>query len=252
MALVIRFNDKAVLITGGTAGIGLAAARLARDLGARVAIAGRTEKRGQEAAAVLGPEVLFVRADVSQENDVRQLIGAVVDRFGRLDALVNNAGIMRRGPVHEEDAGGWDGIMEVNLRGVFLCCKHALPHLIATHGAIVNIASHLAFRAYAGITPAYNASKAGVVALTQALAARYGPDGVRANAVCPGLIPTDLNRDVWEKWTPEQRARVEEAYPLRRLGRPEEAASAIIFLASDAASWITGAALLVDGGRSVA
>lgn len=249
---MISLDGRAVLITGGTAGIGLAAARLAGELGGRVVIAGRTLDRGRDAAEALGGEALFVQADVSREDDVRRLVAATVERFGRLDVLINSAGVMRRGPVHEEEVAGWDWLMETNLRGVFLCCKHALPHLISSRGAIVNVASHLAFRAYAGGTPAYNVTKAGVVALTQALAARYGPDGVRANAVCPAMIPTDLNRDLWESWTPEQLTRMEEAYPLRRLGRPEEAASAIVFLASDAASWISGAALLVDGGRSIA
>lgn len=249
---MIQFDGKVLLITGGTSGIGLATARLARGLGARVAITGRRADRGREAASALGPDVWFEPADVSREDDVRRLVAAVVDRFGRLDALVNNAGVIRRVPIHQEDAAGWDELMAINLRGVFLCCKHALPHLATARGAIVNVASHLAFRALAGGTPAYNASKAGVVALTQALAVRYGPEGVRANAVCPGFIPTDLNREVWDGWTPEHLARAAEAYPLRRLGAPEDAARAILFLASDAAAWISGAALIVDGGRSVA
>jgi NAD(P)-dependent dehydrogenase (short-subunit alcohol dehydrogenase family) len=174
----------------------------------------------------------------------------VEERFGRLDALVNNAGIISRRPVHEEDTAGWDGLLGVNLRGTFLCCKYALPLLRAARGAIVNVASNLAFRTQQGRSPAYNASKAGVVALTQALAVRYGPDGVRANAVCPGFVPTELNRDVWERWSAEERARMEEVYPLRRLGTPRDVANAILFLASDAAGWISGVSLIIDGGRS--
>ncbi len=247
---MVRFDGKVALITGGTSGIGAETARLARDLGAQVAIAARRADRGRAVVAQLGSDVLFVPADVAAEGDVQRLMAAVVERFGRLDVLVNNAGIIHRNPVHEEDAARWDALMDINLRGTFLCCKHALPLLTATRGAIVNVASFLAFRAGAGRTPAYNASKAGVVALTQAIAVRYGPDGVRANAVCPGFVPTELNRDVWEQWTPEQHADAASALPLRRVGTPLDVANAILFLGSDAASWITGASLVIDGGRT--
>lgn len=249
---MIRFDGKVVLVTGGTSGIGLATARLAHELGAQVAVGGRREDRGGQALAALGPGALFVRADVSVEEDVRRMIASVVERFGRIDVLVNGAGAIRRVPVLEEDASGWDEILAVHLRGVFLCCKHALPHLIATRGAIVNVSSNLAFRTPAGRTPAYEAAKAGVLALTRSIAVHHGPDGVRANAVCPGFVPTELNRNVWEAWTEAQRAGMIETYPLRRLGTPEDVARAILFLASDAAGWISGESLLVDGGRSAA
>lgn len=247
---MIRFDGKTVLVTGGTAGIGLATARLALDLGARVAVAGRDPERGRRSVAGLGDGALFFEADVARAEDVRRMVAGVIERLGRLDILVNNAGVIRRRPVLEEDPEGWDDLMAVNLRGVFLCCRYALPALIASRGAIVNVSSVLALRSGAGRTPAYDVSKAGVAALTRSLAVRYGPDGVRCNAVCPGFVPTDLNRDSWETWTPEHRAQVIQTYPLRRLGTPEDAARAILFMASDAASWISGAALLVDGGLS--
>lgn len=247
---MIQFDGKVLLVTGGASGIGLATARLAHDLGAKVAIAGRRVDRGHDAAASLGPDVVFVPADVSKDDEVRHLIAAVVDRFGRLDGMVNNAGAIHRTPLGEEEVAGWEAALAVNLRGVFLCCKHALPPLIATRGSIVNVSSILAVRALEGRTPAYAAAKAGVVAITQSIAVRYGPDGVRANAVCPDFVSTDLNRDVWEAWTPDQRARRIENYPLRRLGEPEDIARAILFLASDAAAWISGIALVIDGGRS--
>ncbi len=245
---MIRFDDRVLLVTGGTAGIGLATAQLARELGGKVAVAGRDPERGRRAVGDLGEDALFIEADVAREADAARMVAAVLDRFARLDVLVNNAGAISRRPVHEEEPEAWDRLMGVNLRGVFLCCKCALPALIASRGAIVNVSSVLAFGSGAGRTPAYDASKAGVAALTRSLATRYGPEGVRANAVCPGLIPTDLNRDSWETWTNEHRAAIIQTYPLRRLGTPQDAARAILFLASDAASWITGAALLVDGG----
>lgn len=247
---MIRFDERTMLITGGASGIGLATARLAYSLGARVAIAGRRADRGREAAGSVGPDALFVPADVNREDDVRRMIAAVTERFGRLDLLINNAGTIHRVPVREEVAAGWDRALGVNLRGAFLCCKYALPALIATKGCIVNVASILALRANYGQTPAYDAAKAGVVALTRSIAVRYGPEGVRANAVCPDFVSTDLNRDVWEAWPPEERAKRIENYPLRRLGEPEDVARAILFLASDAAAWISGIALVIDGGRS--
>jgi meso-butanediol dehydrogenase/(S,S)-butanediol dehydrogenase/diacetyl reductase len=245
---MIRLDGEAVLITGGTAGFGLATARLATALGARVAVAGRGGDRGRTAAGEVGGECLFVRADVADDGDARRLVAAAVERFGRLDVLVNNAGIIRRLPVADEAAAGWDEILAVNLRSAFLCSKHALPHLVATRGNVANVSSVVALRTPGGMSPAYDASKAGMLALTRALAVRYGPDGVRANAVCPGFVCTDLNRDVWEAWTEEQRRGAEARPPLRRLGTAADVAHAIVFLASDAASWITGVALPVDGG----
>jgi NAD(P)-dependent dehydrogenase (short-subunit alcohol dehydrogenase family) len=245
---MIRLDGKVMLVTGGTGGFGLATARLAAGLAARVAITGRRVDRGQHAVASLGEDALFVPADVCVDDDVRRVIGAVIARFGRLDVLVNNAGGIRRVPVGDETADGWDAMLNVNLRSAFLCSKHALPHLLAARGVIVNVSSVLARRSRTGRTPAYDASKAGMLALTRALAVRYGPEGLRANAVLPGFVPTDLNRDVWETWTPEERSRLVNAVPLRRFGTVEDVARAVVFLASDAAGWISGASLPIDGG----
>jgi NAD(P)-dependent dehydrogenase (short-subunit alcohol dehydrogenase family) len=247
---MIRLDGKAVLITGGATGFGTATARLARELGARVAIAGRRADRLREAAATIDAQTLFVQADVSREDDVTRMLEAVRERFGRLDALINNAGIIRRVPLAQEDVAGWDEVMATNLRGVFLCCKHAIPLLTETRGAIVNISSVLAFAPRpGGRSTAYDASKAGVLALTRSVAVAQGPAGIRCNAVCPGFVMTEMTREVWERWSPQERDAFLQAYPLRRLGTPEEVARAIIFLASDAASWITGQALVVDGGQ---
>jgi meso-butanediol dehydrogenase/(S,S)-butanediol dehydrogenase/diacetyl reductase len=248
---MIRFDGKVVLVTGGTAGFGLSIARLAQRLGARVAVSGRRQDRGREAQAQLGGDSLYVPGDVAAEADVERMVAAVVDRFGRLDVLVNNAGMVRRFPAIEETTAGWDAVMDVNLRGVFTCCRHALPHLIAARGAVVNISSVLATRSQKGRSPAYDASKAGVEAFTRALACQYGPHGVRANAVAPGFVETELTEDVWGGWTAVERTAFIEQYPLRRLGTSEDVAHAVLFLASEAAGWITGVSLIVDGGRSV-
>lgn len=247
---MIRLDGKAVLITGGATGLGTATARLARELGARVAIAGRRADRLREAAAGIDADTVVVPADVSREEDVTGMLATVRDRFGRLDALINNAGVIRRVPLAQEDVAGWDEVMATNLRGVFLCCKQAIPLLSETRGAIVNISSVLALAARpGGRSTAYDASKAGVLALTRSVAVAHGPAGVRCNAVCPGFVMTEMTREVWERWSPQEREVFLQAYPLRRLGTPEEMAKAIIFLASDAASWITGQTLIVDGGQ---
>lgn len=247
---MIRLDGKAVLITGGATGLGTATARLARELGARVAIAGRRADRLREAAAGIDADTVVVPADVSREEDVTGMLATVRDRFGRLDALINNAGVIRRVPLAQEDVAGWDEVMATNLRGVFLCCKQAIPLLSETRGAIVNISSVLALAARpGGRSTGYDASKAGVLALTRSVAVAHGPAGVRCNAVCPGFVMTEMTREVWERWSPQEREVFLQAYPLRRLGTPEEMAKAIIFLASDAASWITGQTLIVDGGQ---
>src|SRR3990170_8007752 len=147
---MVRLDGKTVLVTGGATGFGAASARIARELGARVAMAGRRVDRGRDAAGALGPDVLFIPADVSQERDVVRMLSAVQDRFGQLDVLINNAGMIHRVPLAQDDVAGWDTLMATNLRGVFLCCKHALPMLTATRGAIVNVSSVLAFAARPG------------------------------------------------------------------------------------------------------
>ncbi len=247
---MIRFDGKTVLVTGGATGFGLATARIARELGARVAIAGRRIERLREAAAGIGPDVLSVQADVSREDDVIKMVTAVKDRFGRLDVLINNAGIIHRVALAQDEVAGWDQVMAVNLRGVFLCCKHAIPLLTESRGSIVNISSVLALAPRpGGRSTGYDASKAGVLALTRSVAVAHGPAGVRCNAVCPGFVVTEMTRDVTEKWSPQEREAFLQAYPLRRLGTPDELAKSILFLASDAASWITGQTLIVDGGQ---
>ncbi len=247
---MFRLDGQRALVTGGTSGIGEGIARVFLRAGARVVIAARGAVRGEQARDRLREhgEVHFIPADVSDEVAVRQLIARTREAFGGLDVLVNNAGVVTYTLVHDLDTAAWSRAMETNLTSVFLCSREALPHLRASRGAIINISSYLAFRAGHALAPAYNAAKAGMVALTQVMAVNYGPEGVRVNAVCPGLVPTELNRARWGKWSEEEWERVRGSHPLRRVGTPEDVAHAVLFLASKEAGWITGISLVVDGG----
>ena len=249
-----RLDDRVAIVTGASSGFGAAIARLFAQAGARLTLAARREDRLREVAAslnVAADRVLTLPTDVTIEAHARRLIDVTLERFGRIDALVNSAGIIARTPVAEIQEADWNEVMAVNLKGPFLCCKHALPHMIARRdGRIVNIASYLGLFAGSGSTPAYNASKGGLVMLTRSIAVKHGPGGVRANAICPGFIKTELNRDLIDN-APDPAAKEREiasAYPLRRLGTPDDVAYAALYLASDASNWVTGACLMLEGG----
>ncbi|MGH7754591.1 MAG: SDR family NAD(P)-dependent oxidoreductase, partial [Gemmatimonadales bacterium] len=227
-------ENKVAVVIGGTSGIGAESARWLHRAGAATVGAGRRDKQGQDVARELGTDGLYVRTDVTREDEVIGLMRTVVDRFGRIDILVNSAGVINRVPLPELSREHWDRMVEVNLTGVFLACRHAVPVMQRHHaGSIITIASYLAFRGGAGNTPVYNAAKAGIVGLTCSLAVRHGRDGIRVNSVCPAFVPTDLNRDRWEGLPPEQLRRMAERYPLGRLGTPADVAAAVVFLASD-------------------
>ncbi len=248
-------QGKVAIITGATSGFGLAIARRFAQAGASVVIASRRKalcrQRANEIQAQ-GGTALGMGLDVTDETNVRQMVQEVVARLGRIDLLVNNAGIIVRTPVPESSLEEWEHVQATNLRGPFLCCKHVLPHMLSQGqgGAIVNIASYLGMYGGSGNTPAYCASKGGVIALTKSLAVKYGPDQIRVNAICPGFIKTPLNAHIIDA-APDPVAKEREMaarYPLRRLGRPDDIASAALFLASDASGWVTGITLFVDGG----
>jgi NAD(P)-dependent dehydrogenase (short-subunit alcohol dehydrogenase family) len=245
-------EGKAALVTGATSGIGVGICRALLAQGVRVAFCGRREEEGRKIQAEIGPQSRFFRADVTLEADVRQLVASSVAWAGRLDILVNNAGILPPPqPIAEESEADYYQITDVNIKGVVLVTKYALPHMVAQRsGAICNISSTRAIRGREGDTPLYCATKGAVSALTRALAVRHGPDGIRVNAVLPAFVPTDTSAAVikWRDWTEAEWKQAAQLFPLRRVGTPDDIGAAVAFLCSDAAGWITGIELVVDGG----
>jgi len=246
----MRLRDKATLITGGASGMGEAMARLFAREGARVAVADVLEPEGHavaEAIAAAGGDAFFLRLDVTEEAAWRMAIEAVAARWGRLDILVNNAGISGSAVADLYDVAAWDRIMGVNARGTFLGVKYGVAAMKAKGGgAIVNIASISGNVGQERIHCAYNASKAAIRLLTKAVAVQEGGSGIRINAVNPGIMPP--MRTSGATADPAFRAKLLQHVPMARPGRIEEVAQAALFLASDEASYITGADLHVDGG----
>jgi meso-butanediol dehydrogenase / (S,S)-butanediol dehydrogenase / diacetyl reductase len=243
-----RFQGKTAIVTGGGSGIGEAVARRLVEEGASVVISGRTQKRLDEAVARLSSDRVLARtADVSKREDCDALVSSAVDRFGKLDVLVNAAGMNLVGKVQETSDEDWEACLASDLSGVFYMTRAAVPHLIESKGAIVNIGS-VSSLGGGWSHAAYNAAKGGVLNLTRSTACDLGRYGVRANLVAPGLTDTGMVEEIMADDALLEKAW--ERIPLKRAGQPEEVASAVAFLASDEALWITGAALAVDGGQT--
>ena len=247
----IRFDNKVVLVTGGGGGIGRASALAFARAGAKVAVTDRDVVAGEETTAqvkALGAEALFIAADVMQATQVQAMVAQVVTHFGRLDCAFNNAGIeeehMRLADCEEAT---FDRIMGVNVKGVWLCMKYQIAQMLSQGGgAIVNTAS-VAGLVGAPKMSAYSASKHAVIGLTKSAAVEYGRKGIRVNAVCPGVIRTVmLERAV--QADPKVASTVAGAHPIGRIGEPDEVAAAVLWLSSDASSFVTGLAHTVDGG----
>jgi NAD(P)-dependent dehydrogenase (short-subunit alcohol dehydrogenase family) len=245
-----EFSGRAGLVTGGGSGIGRASALAFARRGARVTVADLDEAGGRETVALIEAgdgEARFARADVTVADEVAALVSDAVGAYGTLDFAHNNAGI--NGPsgfTADFAVEDWDRVIAVNLRSVFLCMKFEIPHLLARGGAIVNTASGAGLRAFAGL-PAYVASKHGVVGLTKAAAAEYAKAGVRINAVCPGSTRTPMLEEFMGRVEGLEKM-MSASSPMRRLATPEEIAAAVVWLCSDAASFVVGTAFPVDGG----
>ncbi len=233
----MRLEGKTALVTGASAGIGRAIAlEFARE-GARLLLADVNGEAGEALSKEIGGQAPFQPCDTSREDDVRSVVQSAVDAFGRLDVMVNNAGVSQR---------DWDTTIGVNLSGVYYGCQHAAEAMAKSGGgSIVNMASMLGLIGV-GAEDAYVASKHGVVGLTKNFALRYGPQGVRVNCICPGWIATAMTSMLRENETFKQS--IESQTPMGRFGRPEEVAKLALFLASDESSFITGAAHVIDGG----
>ncbi|MFC0013828.1 MULTISPECIES: glucose 1-dehydrogenase [Allobacillus] len=242
--MLVRLDGQVAIITGGVSGIGEATARLFIEEGANVIIADVNNPKGEELANELGDRATYIYTDVTEEEEVKRLIDQTVDNFGKLDILFNNAGV---GPVMdtaEMNDDQWNRVIEVNLNGVFYGIKHAVNHFREKgSGIIINTASMLGHVGQSQ-TAAYSASKAGVVNLTRTTALEYAKYNVRVNAVCPGYVKTPLMEQL-EEGDIEELAKVT---PLGRLGKAEDVAKAVLFLATDDSSFITGTSLIVDGG----
>ena len=249
----LRFDGAPVVITGGGSGIGRAAAEVFAELGASLVLVGRTRERLEETAALVGArhvETLCVAADVSNEDDVARVHSAVAARWGSCRALVNNAGNNFRTPLAELSSAKWHELIGVNLDAVFYMSRAFMPLLQAAPGAaIVNVASIFGLIGPAEM-PVYAAAKGGVIALSRQLAVDYGRTGVRVNAVCPGPILTERVKGYYADGTRDIGV-VANAVALGRMGEPREIGNAIAFLASDAASYVHGATVVVDGGRTI-
>ena len=245
-------SHRVVLITGGSRGIGWAAAHGFAAGGAALALLARNPEPGQTAARQLG--ALFVQADVRSAAECEQAVAQVLQTYGKLDVLVNAAGIFYRNrSVEQTTEAEWDDTLDTNVKGAFLMSKYALPALRRSGGNIVNVASYAGLVGFPGAA-AYAASKAALVNLTRTMALDHAHEGIRVNCICPGSVATDMLHEAWRLYGDVEEARRVWAgkHPLGRIATPEEVARAILFLASPDASFITGAALPVDGGITAA
>ncbi|GIN22721.1 short-chain dehydrogenase [Siminovitchia fordii] len=243
----MKLKDKVAIVTGGASGIGEATVRLFAEEGAKVVVADYSE-RGNDLSEELnnsGHDKFFVKTDVTKEEDTINMINETVNKYGRLDIMYANAGIAADAPAHELSYEKWKRTIDINLSGVFLSNKYSIEQFLKqnTGGVIVNAGSIHSFVSLPNPT-AYSSAKGGVKLLTQNLCTAYAKDGIRINAICPGYIDTPLLKDV-DSQTKEYLVSL---HPQGRLGKPEEVAKAVLFLASDDASFVNGTTLLVDGG----
>nr|WP_210407267.1 SDR family oxidoreductase [Hydrocoleum sp. CS-953] len=252
MNLMKEFEGKVALITGGSSGIGRATAIAFAKKGAKVVIGDRMEKEGQETVAMIkeiGSEAIFIKTDITQATEVENLVNQTINTYNRLDYAFNNAGTEGTlGPSIEQTEENWNQIINTNLKGVWLSMKYQIPQMLKNGGgAIVNNASVAGLIGVPNLS-IYCASKHGVIGLTKAVALEQAKAGIRINSVCPGPTQTDLLDRILSKIG---RSEAKAAQPIGRFGKPEEIANAVVWLCSDAASFITGHSLTIDGGYTV-
>ncbi len=255
--MAVRLAGKVAIVTGAGSGIGRAAAELFAAEGAKVMCADINEAGAKETAANIGSSARAHRVDVTQPDQVEQLVAETVKAFGKLNVLYANAGIGDAGNAIDLTIEQWNRMIAINLTSVWLSAKYALPEMIkAGGGSIINQSSTAGLIGIPGIVH-YSAAKTAVVGLTRQIAVEYGPKNIRVNAICPSTIPTPLVTTVWEKkakaagttWSIDQHEKTQSGkYPLQRLGRLSDCANLALFLASDESSWITGYAVPLDGG----
>jgi 2-deoxy-D-gluconate 3-dehydrogenase len=246
-------TGRVAIVTGGNGGIGLGLAEGLAEAGATVAITGRNPRKGEEAVATLralGAQVQFIEADIAHEDAIQRMAETVAERFGGIDILVNNAGIHVGNAASAMTLDEWNADLNVNLTGAFLCSKAVYPYLVARGGGkIINISSVGAFlgQPYA---PNYAASKGGAISLTKALAVEWAAQNIQVNAILPGLVLTEMTGP-GKKAAPDFDKMVKQRTPAKRWGHPEDFRGVGVFLASDASAFVTGTAIIVDGGYSL-
>ncbi len=251
----MRVKGKVSIITGAAMGIGKTTAQLFGREGAKLVIADYDSEKGNEIEKTLtnmGYETIFIKTDVRIAVEIQEMVKTTMERFGRIDVLINNAGAAQVVPVTELTEDNWNRVIDTNLKGVYLCCKYTIPEMIkGGSGCIINMASVLGLVGRVRAS-AYNAAKAGVILLTKNMALDYALYNIRVNAVCPGFVETEMVKKYIENSEDPQKTyeQLVQLHPIGRIAKPEEIAHGILFLASDESSFVTGSSLVIDGGYS--
>ena len=245
----MQLENKVAIVTGGSRGIGFAVAKLFLDNGAKVVITSKNSERLDDAASKLN--CFSVKADIRNSNEVKNVIKQTIEKFGKIDILINNAGIFPMiSKLHEISEDDWNEVIDTNLSGPYRFTKEIIPFLQKNGGVIINVSSDAGLRAYPDFNAdAYSASKAALNLLTKTWALQYAKDKIRVNAVCPGVVDTDMSAPFLK--SESDRDFMNNDHPIGRIGKPEDVAKTIMFLVSDDSSWTTGTVMTVDGGESL-
>ncbi len=247
----MKLENKIALVTGGSRGIGFTTAKLFAHEGATVIITSKNQEQLDKAKQEFG-DIFAIKADITKEKEVKNLIKTIINKYGRIDILVNNAGVLPRFKMlHEISEEEWDETIDVNLTGQFRISKYVIPHMQKNGGGtIVNMSSDAGLKAFENFhADAYSAAKAGLILLTKCWALEYAKDKIRVNCICSAVVDTDMTKSLW--LSPSNIKSTRKEHPLGRIGKPIDIAKASLYFASDDSSWTTGAILAVDGGVSI-